>query len=149
MSQNVISFHYTLKDKEGNTIDTSEGQEPLAFLVGSGHIIPNLESEIVTMNVGDKKDVEIKAADGYGELRPDLIVKVQRSQFGDQELEVGMQFQINEEPNAPIFAIQNINGDEITLNGNHPLAGIDLFFNVEVTEKREATEEEVAHSHAH
>lgn len=149
MSQNVISFHYTLKDKEGNLIDTSDGQPPLAFLVGSGHIIPGLENELVNMNVGDKKDIEVKSADGYGEVREDLIVDVQRSQFGDQEIEIGMQFQINEEPNAPIFAIQEIDGDKITLNGNHPLAGTDLFFNVEITEKRAATEEEIAHGHAH
>lgn len=149
MSQNVISFHYTLKDKDGNLIDSSDGQSPLAFLVGSGHIIPGLENELVKMNVGDKKAVEVKSAEGYGEIRPDLIVKVKKTQFGDQELEVGMQFQINEEPNAPVFAIQKIESDDVILNGNHPLAGIDLFFNVEVTEKRDATKEEVAHGHAH
>lgn len=149
MSEKVISFHYNLKDKDGNLIDSSEGQSPLAFLVGSGHIIPGLEKELIAMNVGDKKEVEVGSADAYGEIRPDLIVTVEKTQFGDQELEIGMQFQINEEPNAPIFAVQTIEDDKITLNGNHPLAGIDLVFNVELTETRDATEEEVTHGHAH
>lgn len=150
MAQQVIGFHYTLKDKDGNVIDSSEGQNPLLFLEGSGQIIPGLESELTGMNSGDKKNVEIKAADAYGEIIEDLRITVQKSQFpDDKEIQVGDQFQVSNEPNAPIFTVINIEGDDIHIDGNHPLAGHDLFFDVEVTEKREATQEELDHGHAH
>lgn len=150
MAQQVIGFHYTLKDKDGNVIDSSEGQNPLLFLEGSGQIIPGLESELTGMNSGDKKNVEIKAADAYGEIIEDLRITVQKSQFpDDKEIQVGDQFQVSNEPNAPIFTVINIEGDDIHIDGNHPLAGHDLFFDVEVTEKRDATQEELDHGHAH
>lgn len=150
MSQQVIGFHYTLKDQDGNLVDTSEGRSQLLFLVGSGQIIPGLEKELVGMNVGDKKNVEVKAADAYGEVINDLIITVQKSQFPeDQEVTVGDQFQVSNEANAPIFTVTGVEGEDIHIDGNHPMAGKDLFFDVELTEKREATEEEIAHGHAH
>jgi FKBP-type peptidyl-prolyl cis-trans isomerase SlyD len=150
MTQQVIGFHYTLKDKKGELIDSSEGREPLLFLQGSGMIIPGLEKEIVELTVGDKKTVEVLAQDAYGDVIDDLIINVQKSQFPqDRELTVGDQFQVNEEPNAPIFTVVSIEAEEVTLDGNHPLAGVDLVFDVELTEKRDATEEELAHGHAH
>ena len=150
MAQQVIGFHYTLKDKEGTTIDSSVGATPLLFLEGSGQIIPGLEKELIPMSTGDKKAVEIKAADAYGEVVDDLRITVAKTQFPEgSNIKVGDQFQVNEEPTAPIFTITEIAGDEVKIDGNHPLAGEDLFFDVEVTEKRDATEEEVAHGHAH
>lgn len=150
MSQQVIGFHYTLKDKEGNLIDTSVESSPLLYLEGSGQIIPGLEKEITPLNVGDKKDIEVKAADAYGEVIEDLRITVQKSQFpADKDLQIGDQFQVNEEENAPIFTVIEIEGENIHIDGNHPMAGHDLFFEVEVTEKRAATPEEVSHGHAH
>lgn len=150
MSQQVIGFNYTLKDGESNLIDTSEGRAPLLFLVGSGHIIPGLEQELVSMNVGDKKNVEVKAKDAYGDVVEDLKITVKKSQFNeDQEIKVGDQFQVSNEANAPIFTVTGIENDDVFIDGNHPMAGKDLFFDVEITEKREATEEEVQHGHAH
>jgi FKBP-type peptidyl-prolyl cis-trans isomerase SlyD len=150
MTTQVIGFHYTLKDKDGNVVDTSADTSPLLFLEGSGQIIPGLESEIKTLAVGEKKNVEIKAADAYGEVIEDLRITVQKSQFPEaQEIKVGDQFQVNEEPDAPVFTIMNIEGEEVHIDGNHPMAGHDLFFDVEITEKRDATDEEVAHGHAH
>ena len=150
MSQQVIGFHYSLKDNDGNLIDTSEGRSPLLFLVGSGQIIPGLEKELVGMNVGDKKNVEVKAADAYGEVVADLQITVQKSQFPEgQEVAVGDQFQVSNEAHAPIFTVTGVEGEDIHIDGNHPMAGKDLFFDVELTEKREATEEEIAHGHAH
>lgn len=150
MAKNVIGFHYELKDGKGNLIDSSKGQEPLLFLEGSGMIIPGLEKELVTLSVGDKKNVEVKAADAYGDVVDDLVITVQRSQFPpDANLQVGDQFQVNEEPNAPIFTIKQIESEEVVIDGNHPLAGVDLFFDIEITEKRPATQEEIAHGHAH
>lgn len=146
----VMGFHYTLKDKEGNTIDSSQGQNPLLFLVGSGQIIPGLEKEIQGMSVGDKKNVEVKAADAYGDVIEDLKITVKKSQFPeDANIKVGDQFQVNNDPQAPVFTIMEILEEDVKIDGNHPMAGKDLFFDVEVTEKRAATEEELAHGHAH
>lgn len=146
----VMGFHYTLKDKEGNKIDSSEGKNPLLFLVGSGQIIPGLEKEIEGLAIGDKKTVEVKAADAYGDVIDDLKITVKKSQFPeDAEIKVGDQFQVNNEPNAPVFTIMEIQEEDVKIDGNHPMAGKDLFFEVEVTEKRAATDEEKAHGHAH
>lgn len=150
MTQQVIGFHYTLKDKQGELIDSSEERGPLLFLEGSGMIIPGLEKELIALAVGDTKTIEVLAKDAYGEVVEDLIIDVQKSQFPeDRELNIGDQFQVNEEPNAPIFTVVKIEAEEVTLDGNHPLAGVDLVFDVELTEKRNATEEELAHGHAH
>lgn len=149
MSQ-VIGFHYTLKDKDGNLIDSSENQAPLLFLVGSGHIIPGLEKELLGLNIGDKKEVVIAPQDAYGEIVDDLRITVQKTQFPEgAELNIGDQFQVNEEPNAPVFRIMAIESEEVHIDGNHPMAGIELHFSVEVTDKRDATAEEVSHGHAH
>lgn len=150
MTQRVFGFHYTLKDKEGNVIDSSENTSPLLFLEQSGQIIPGLEKEIIDLEVGDKKNIEVKAAEAYGDIIEDLRITVQRSQFPEgQELNVGDQFQVTNEAHAPIFTVIEIEGENVHVDGNHPLAGHDLFFDIEVTEKRNATEEEVAHGHAH
>jgi FKBP-type peptidyl-prolyl cis-trans isomerase SlyD len=150
MTQHVYGFHYTLKDKDQNIIDTSADTTPLVFLENSGQIIPGLEQVVVTMNIGDKKNVEIKAADAYGEVIPDLQITVQKSQFpADKEIKLGDQFQVNEEEDAPIFTVVEIEEENIHIDGNHPMAGHDLFFDVELTEKREATQEEMDHGHAH
>jgi len=150
MTKQIIGFHYTLKDKEGNVIDSSEGSNPLLFMVGSGQIIPGLESKITPLNIGDKQDIEVKAGEAYGEIVQDLQLTVQKSQFPEgADLKVGDQFQVNEEPNAPVFTVIEIENEDVHIDGNHPLAGQDLFFAVEVTEKRDATQEEVDHGHAH
>jgi len=150
MTQNVIGFHYSLKDKEGNLIDSSEGQNPLLILEGTGHIIPGLEKEISPMNVGDKKNVQVKPEEGYGEVIDDLKIAVKKSQFPeDANLKVGDQFQVNEDPSAPLFTVMKIEGEDVHIDGNHPMAGKELFFDIEVTEKREATKEELSHGHAH
>jgi len=146
----VIGFHYTLKNKEGNLIDTSEDQAPLLFLVGSGHIIPGLETEVIKLNIGDKKNIIVSPEEGYGPIIDDLKITVKRSQFPeDAELKVGDQFQVNEEENAPVFTIMNLESDNVHVDGNHPMAGIELHFDVEITEKRAATKEELDHGHAH
>ncbi|MBD66973.1 MAG: peptidylprolyl isomerase [Halobacteriovoraceae bacterium] len=150
MTTQVMGFHYTLKDGQGNVIDSSSGGDPLLFLLGSGHIIPGLENQISSMAVGDKKNVEVKANEAYGEVVDDLKITVQKSQFPEgTEVKVGDQFQVNEEPHAPIFTVVNIEGEDVHIDGNHPLAGKDLFFDVEITEKRDATKEELDHGHAH
>jgi FKBP-type peptidyl-prolyl cis-trans isomerase SlyD len=150
MNRRVIGFHYTLTDNTGSVIDSSEGQEPLVFLEQSHQIIPGLEKVLVLMNVGDKRKIEVKAADAYGDVNQELVINVKRSQFPpDANLQVGDQFQVNEDAHSPIFTIIKLNTEEVTVDGNHPMAGKDLFFDVEITTVRNATEEEMAHGHAH
>jgi FKBP-type peptidyl-prolyl cis-trans isomerase SlyD len=146
----VIGFHYTLKDKTGTTLDSSIGDEPLYFLEGTQQIIPGLESVISLLNVGDNRQVEVKASDAYGEVNAELIVKVKRTQFPpDADLQVGDQFQVNNDQHSPVFTIMAVESEEVTVDGNHPMAGKDLFFDVEIVGMRPATEEEITHGHAH
>lgn len=146
----VIGFHYTLTDKSGQIIDTSVGAEPLVFLEQSHQIIPGLERALILLSVGDKRKIEVKAEDAYGDVNQELIIEVKKSQFPpDAELQVGDQFQVNEDPHAPVFTIMNITNDSVQVDGNHPMAGKDLFFDVEITMNRPATAEEMSHGHAH
>ncbi len=146
----VIGFHYTLTDKTGTTLDSSIGDEPLYFLEGAQQIIPGLERVIALMNVGDKRKIEVKAPDAYGEINQELVVKVKRTQFPpDADLQVGDQFQVNNDQHSPVFTIMSIESEEVTVDGNHPMAGKDLFFDVEIMGMRPATEDEVSHGHAH
>jgi FKBP-type peptidyl-prolyl cis-trans isomerase SlyD len=146
----VIGFHYTLKDKTGTTLDSSIGDEPLYFLEGTQQIIPGLESVISLLNVGDNRQVEVKASDAYGEVNAELIVKVKRTQFPpDADPQVGDQFQVNNDQHSPVFTIMAVESEEVTVDGNHPMAGKDLFFDVEIVGMRPATEEEITHGHAH
>lgn len=146
----VIGFHYTLTDKSGTTLDSSIGDEALYFLEGTQQIIPGLESVLALMNVGDKKKIEVKAQDAYGDINPELVVKVKKTQFPPgAELQVGDQFQVNNDAHSPVFTIMAVDTEEVTVDGNHPMAGKDLFFDVEIVGMREASEEEIAHGHAH
>lgn len=150
-TDHAVSIHYTLTDDHGNTIDTScDRDEPLAYLHGYGNIIPGLEKELTGRSVGDNLKVTIEPADGYGEHNTALIQQVPREAFGEgAELEVGMQFQAEMDEDVRLFTITAINGDTVTVDGNHPLAGHRLHFAVEVTGVRPATEEELAHGHIH
>ena len=146
----VIGFHYTLTDKAGNVLDSSSGDEPLFFLENTQQIIPGLERVIALMNVGDKKKIEVKATDAYGDVNPELVVKVKKTQFPpDASLQIGDQFQVNNDHNSPVFTIMSIDPEEVTVDGNHPMAGKDLFFDVEIVGSRPATQEEMTHGHAH
>lgn len=146
----VIGFHYTLTDKTGTVLDSSVGDEPLYFLENSQQIIPGLERVLQLMNVGDKRKIEVQAADAYGDVNQELIVKVKKSQFPPgAELQVGDQFQVNNDPQSPVFTIMTVETEDVTVDGNHPMAGKDLFFDVEIVGMRPATQEEMTHGHAH
>ena len=149
-SNQVVTMHYTLTNPEGEVIDSSQGKAPLAYLHGHGNIIPGLEKQLEGKAVGDKLKAEVPAAEGYGERNPEMVVEAQRSQFPEGvELEAGMRFQA-QTPNGPRIAeIQKVEGDTVTVDTNHPLAGVDLTFDVEIMEIREATSEEIDHGHVH
>ncbi len=148
MPNRVLSFHYILTNNKGEVIDSSRGTEAMPVLEGSNQIIPGLESELFQMKVGEKKKVQVTADKAYGLLREDLRVKVQRDQLPEGEIKVGVQFSAGE-GHGPVFTVTKVEDDGISLDGNHPLAGQDLTFDVEVTEIRDATEEEQQHGHAH
>lgn len=146
----VASFHYTLTDSTGKVLDSSEGQEPLSYLHGAGNIIPGLEKALVGKTVGDKLNVSVAAAEAYGERDDSMVQQLDSSMFsGIDQIEVGMEFHAETEHGLQVVTVTNVDGDQVTIDGNHPLAGVDLNFDVEVTEVREATEDEISHGHAH
>ncbi|MBK7945069.1 MAG: peptidylprolyl isomerase [Flavobacteriales bacterium] len=142
----VVSFHYTLNDPEGKLLDTSAGKDPFAYIHGSGMIVPGLEAEMEGRTIGDSLQVKVEAAKGYGEIDPSLVQRVPMDKFGGQQVEEGMQFQT---PDHRVWSVMEVKDGDVVLNGNHPLAGVTLHFSVEVTDVREATEEEISHGHVH
>lgn len=148
MKSRVVTFHYTLHDTEGNLIDSSEGKTPLSYLEGVGNIISGLEEEMKKMETGEKKKSTSLAEKAYGIKDPDLIFDVPRSQFPpNEDLQIGMMFQ-TDEPDK-VFTITELQEESVIVDGNHPLAGVDLVFDVELTGIREATQEEISHGHVH
>jgi len=142
----VASIHYTLTDNSGTILDTSDGREPLQYLHGAGNLIIGMEEGLEGKVKGDKFQLKIAAAKGYGEKDPAMTQKVPRSAFGDQEVRVGSQFQTN---NGEVVTVTEVNLDSVTVDANHPLAGVELNFAVEILEVRDATAEEVSHGHVH
>jgi FKBP-type peptidyl-prolyl cis-trans isomerase SlyD len=146
----VVSIHYTLTNKTGEVLDTSDGSEPLAYLHGRGNLIPGLEKELEGKEKGSKVQVTVPPEEAYGVHDENLIREVAREAFKDiQDLQPGMQFQSQSEQGIEVFTITKIEGDKITIDGNHALAGEILSFDVEITDVREATEEEITHGHVH
>ncbi|MDQ2078490.1 peptidylprolyl isomerase [Marinimicrobium sp. ABcell2] len=146
----VASFHYTLTDSSGQVLDSSEGKEPLSYLHGAGNIIPGLEKELAGKNVGDKLTVAVPAAEAYGERDENMIQELPASMFtGVEKIEAGMEFHAQTEQGLQVVRVHSVDGDKVTIDGNHPLAGVNLNFDVEITEVRDATEEEKAHGHVH
>ncbi|HUG10233.1 MAG TPA: peptidylprolyl isomerase [Opitutaceae bacterium] len=149
MPKSVVSFHYTLRNKDGQLLDSSTGGEPIAFLEGSGQIIDGLESALLGVAAGAKLKVEVAAARAYGERDATLVRKVKRGMLPVDEITLGDMFQTGQDRHAPVVTVTAIDGDDVTLDANHPLAGVDLVFDTEIVGVREATADEVAHGHAH
>ncbi|HEY9154512.1 MAG TPA: peptidylprolyl isomerase [Opitutaceae bacterium] len=150
MPKSVVTFHYTLKDPNGRLLDTSIGGQPISFLEGAGQIIDGLEKQLIGLTPGTKRVIEVAAAEAYGERDDSQIQRVPRSAIPvDGELTIGDQFQAGEDQFAPVVTVAGIEGDHVLLDANHPLAGVDLTFDVEVVGVRLANAEELAHGHAH
>ncbi len=146
----VISIHYILTDSNGAIIDQSAADQPLVYLHGAGNIIPGLENALEGKTAGDKLNVTIEPEDAYGERMDQMIQTVPRSMFeGIDRVEVGMQFHAEGNTGPVVVTVVEIDADQITLDGNHPLAGKTLTFDVEVADIREATADELEHSHIH
>lgn len=146
----AVSIHYTLTNDDGEVLDSSIGDEALVFLQGSGNIIPGLEKAMVGKVTGDKFNVRIVPEEAYGELMEDMIQVLSRDMFeGIDNIEVGMQFHADVSFGTGVVTVVSIDDDNITIDGNHPLAGIALNFDVDVIDVRLATEEEASHGHIH
>src|SRR4051812_6815246 len=146
----VVLIHYTLTNDEGKVIDSSSGGEPLAYIHGHGNLVPGLEKELEGKSSGDKLKVKLAPADGYGERDATLVQRVPRRSFGGTSPKTGMQFQAQTSSGETrIATVTGIVGDMVTVDMNHPLAGETLNFDVEVTEVREPTAEELEHGHVH
>jgi len=146
----VVSLHYTLKDDNGEVLDSSNGREPLSYLHGHGNIVPGLEKALEGTTVGHRSQVAVGAKEGYGETNPDLVFEAPREQFpSDMNLEAGSRVYA-EGPEGPVsFTVVRLPDSGAILDGNHPLAGKQLHFDFEVVDIRPATKEEMAHGHVH
>ena len=147
----VVAIDYTLADDDGQTIDTSAGAGPLWYLHGEGNLVPGLERALEGRSIGDQLQVAVQPADGYGERNEELRQEIAREQLAELgELEIGMRFRVpDDDGRYMVVTIVDIEEATVTIDANHELAGATLHFDVTVKDVRAATEEEIAHGHAH
>jgi len=146
----VVTIDYTLTNNDGEVLDTSKGQEPLSYIHGMGFMIPGLEHALEGKSDGDSLSLTVEPVDGYGKRDEDLVKVVERAMFGDVErLEAGMQFQAQTDDGIEVVRVTALEGDQVTVDGNHPLADVTLNFEVRVVGVREASKEELDHGHVH
>ncbi|MBI9099837.1 MAG: peptidylprolyl isomerase [Spirochaetaceae bacterium] len=150
IEKSVVSMHYKLTDESGQLLDESQDQ-PLKYIHGTNSLIPGLEKELDGKKAGDQIKATVPPEEAYGPVMPQLIQNLPKSTFqGAEKIEVGMEFEASNENNETmIVRVDAVNGEEVTINGNHPLAGKTLNFDVKVVEVREASEEELSHGHVH
>ena len=146
----VVVLHYAVSDSEDTLIDSSYDHSPLAVIQGSQYLIPGLESALLGRGAGDKFEVEVAADNAYGQREDGFVQTVPKDMFaGIEDLEVGSQLRATTDDGEQTVIVIDVTDEEITVDGNHPLAGIDLKFDVEILEVRDATEDELAHGHVH
>ena len=147
----VVTMHYTLTDNEGNVLDSSRDAKPLSYLHGAGNIIPGLEKAMVGKVAGDTLKVKVEPPEAYGVVRDDLTQVVDKSMFeGVDSVEPGMAFQAQgPDGSSQRIVIKKVEEEKVTIDANHPLAGVTLNLDVEVVGVREATQEELSHGHVH
>ena len=150
-ANSVVVFHYTLTNDAGEILDTSREGEPLPYLHGANNIVPGLEEAMAGKSAGDAFKVNVPAHLGYGEYMEEMVQQVPREMFsGIDTLEVGMQFHAEGQSGQQhVVTVTAIDGEQVTVDGNHDLAGEELNFDVEVMEVRAATDDELAHGHVH
>jgi len=144
MNRRHFTFHYTLRDERGRILDTSQNSTPSSFVEGAGQIIEGLEKALLGMTAGQMRPVVVPPEEAYGLREEDLVQKVPRFRLPVQNPGVGDQFQTGPDRHAPVVTVLAIEGDEVLLDANHPLAGQQLHFDVEMVEVRPATPEELA-----
>jgi len=146
----AVTIHYTLTNDAGKKLDSSRNEKPMEYLHGSGQIVSGLEKALAGKEVGDKFIVTIPPAEAYGEKRDDMVKEVPMTMFeGIDKVEVGMQFHADASHGVNVVTVSEVDGDKVTIDGNHPMAGEALTFDVEVMDLRPATEDELSHEHVH
>ncbi|GMR00261.1 MAG: peptidylprolyl isomerase [Zetaproteobacteria bacterium] len=146
----IVTLDYTLTNDGGEVLDTSKGQEPLAYIHGTGFMIPGLENALEGKAAGNSFSVTVEPKDGYGERDDELVKVVEQAMFGGVDrLEVGMQFQAETDDGIEMVTVTAMEGDKVTVDGNHPLADVTLNFEVQIVGVREASQEEIEHGHVH
>lgn len=145
----VVKMHYSVMDNDKNSIDNSFDGEPLIFIVGTGYLIQGLEDALQGKKAGDTFSVTVPPEQGYGERHDDLMQAVPKSMFEGMEIEVGMQFRASTDDGDQSVMIIDIQEEDVIVDGNNPLAGITLNFDVEILEVRDATADELEHGHVH
>ena len=146
----VVGIHYKLTNDNDEVLDSSENAQPLLFIHGIGMLIPGLENALTGKTTGDKMKVTVKPEDGYGVRDQGLVQQVPKAQFDEaEEIQIGMQFQVETQEGAIVVTVTEIGDDTVTIDGNHPLAGMTLHFDVSIEEVRDATQEELDHGHVH
>jgi FKBP-type peptidyl-prolyl cis-trans isomerase SlyD len=148
-NNNVVTIHFTVCSSDGTQIDSSKNSEPMVFLQGSHFLIQGLENELEGKTVGDKFVIDVTPELAYGERHEELVQAVPKSMFEDMEISPGMTFRATTDDGEQSVMIIDVNDEEVIVDGNHPLSGLTLNFDVEVLEIREATEEEISHGHPH
>ncbi|MGA2500418.1 MAG: peptidylprolyl isomerase [Tepidisphaeraceae bacterium] len=146
----VVAIDYTLTDDTGRILDTSKDREPLSYLHGQGHIIPGLEAALDGKAAGDEVKVTIPPEQAYGLRDERMIQNVPGSAFsGVAQIQPGMQFQANTPGGPRVVTVVGVEGDQVRIDANHPLAGIALNFQVRIMDVRQASPEELSHGHTH
>lgn len=147
----IVSIAYTLTDADsGEVLDQSTKENPLKYLHGHGQLVPGVEKALEGKESGHTAEVTLEAADAYGDHDEERVLTVPKERFGDELPEVGAVVQAaTADGHAFRLRVTKVEGDQITMDGNHPLAGRKLTFALEVVEVRAATEQELSHGHAH
>lgn len=147
---NVVVMHYAVSDSEGTLIDSSYDDKPMAIIQGTGYLIPGLDDALIDHQAGDKFEVAVACEQAYGERHDDFVQTVPREVLaGVEDLALGTQLRATTDDGEQTVIVIDVQDDEITVDGNHPLAGLDLSFDVEIIEVREATADELEHGHVH
>jgi FKBP-type peptidyl-prolyl cis-trans isomerase SlyD len=146
----AVSIDYKLTNPQGEVLDTSEGRGPLTYIHGAGGLIPGLETALEGKAAGQTFTVTIPPEAAYGEKDPAMVQPIPRSNFGAiKDIHVGQQFHARGPHGVRVVTVVGVNDDTVTVDGNHPLAGVTLNFDVTIVDVRDATEEEIAHGHTH
>ncbi|UCF99116.1 MAG: peptidylprolyl isomerase [Spirochaetaceae bacterium] len=146
----VVEIDYTLKDNSGQLIDSSEGREPLSYIQGTGNLIPGVEDALEGKSAGDRVEVTVPPETGYGVRDESLVLAMDRSQFTEvDDLKAGLRFRMETPDGSGVFTVVKIEESKVHVDGNHPLAGMTLDFDITVQSVRDATPEELDHGHVH
>ncbi|SRR5690606_19000105 len=145
----IVSFHYSVAEQGKEAIETSEGREPLVILVGHGNIIPGLEKAMEGREAGEKFTADVSAADAYGDVQPGMQQRVPKKYFKGTRLAPGMQVTLQTKFGPRPVTVEKVGMSVVDVDLNHPMAGKDLTFSIEIVDVREADAEEIEHGHVH